>query len=484
MTTKPINQYFPELASELRISGIQLDSRLVQPGDLFVAVKGAKLDGMSFVADAERKGAVAVLTNSDSQAASDLPVIQVQQNFTQVLSRLAADFYDQPSQQVFVLAVTGTNGKTSTCQFIAQIFDLLHQRSAYIGTNGQGIWPELAPVDNTTLDIVRNQQVLKHFVAGGARYCAMEVSSHGLDQQRVKGITFGCAVFTNLTRDHLDYHLTLDAYGEAKKKLFTDYGIKKAVINFDEALGQEILKLGHLNSLSYSLLDHQADLYVSDIEFQAHGLSFKLHFQGQQYAVQAGLLGRFNIANLLAAVGAVMQAGYTLQDIVSVLPRLTPVKGRMEAVAESLQKAVSIDYAHTPDALEKALLAMRDHCNGQLWVVFGCGGDRDKGKRPLMAQVAEQLADRIVVTDDNPRTELSADIMADIRTGFSNETDNRVTFIGNRKQAIRHALDGAKAGDSILIAGKGHEDYQIIGTTKSHFSDYEVVVEALSEVRP
>ncbi|AJQ94426.1 UDP-N-acetylmuramoyl-L-alanyl-D-glutamate--2,6-diaminopimelate ligase [Gynuella sunshinyii] len=481
MTVLPLNRYIPDATSDLVISGIQPDSRLITKGDLFVATKGVHQDGLMFVAEAAKKGAVAVLTDSSAPVNTSLPVFRVA-DMPAVLSQLAVNVYDNPSQNLRVIGVTGTNGKTSTCQFIAQMLTLLHQQAAYVGTNGQGIWPNLSLIDNTTLDIVRNQQVLKQFVDNGASYCAMEVSSHGLDQQRVRGITFDCVVFTNLSRDHLDYHKTLEAYGAAKKKLFTDYDVEKAVVNLDDTLGRELLDITQLSCLSYSIVDQHADLFVTDIVFQPQGMSFNLHFHQQIESVSVGLIGRFNIANVLAATGVLIQQGYTLHQIALVLPELHPIQGRMQLITGEHQKTVSIDYSHTPDSLEKALLAMRDHCSGQLWVVFGCGGDRDSGKRPLMAQVAERFADHVVVTDDNPRTESSAAIMTDIRDGFSEAAIKSVQFIADRKQAIKHALSMMDSGDSVLIAGKGHEDYQIIGTTKHHFSDYEVVTELAAEV--
>ncbi|WP_428239717.1 UDP-N-acetylmuramoyl-L-alanyl-D-glutamate--2,6-diaminopimelate ligase [Gynuella sp.] len=481
MTALSLNRYFPDAAFELMITGIQPDSRLVTQGDLFVAMKGAHHDGLMFVAEAEKKGAVAVLTDSGAPVNTLLPVFRVT-DMPAVLSQLAVDVYENPSQRLHMIGVTGTNGKTSTCQFIAQMLSLLDRRTAYIGTNGQGIWPNLSMIDNTTLDIVRNQQVLRQFADNGASYCAMEVSSHGLDQQRIRGIAFECAVFTNLSRDHLDYHKTLEAYGTAKKKLFTDYDVEKAVINLDDALGRELLDITKLNCLSYSIVDQHADLFVSDIVFQPQGMSFNLHFHHQIESVSVGLIGRFNIANILAAAGVLIQQGYSLPQIASVLPELHPIQGRMQLITGEHHKTVSIDYSHTPDSLEKALLAMRDHCSGQLWVVFGCGGDRDSGKRPLMAQVAERFADHVVVTDDNPRTESSSAIMADIRDGFSESEIENVRFIADRKQAIKHTLLKMRTGDSVLIAGKGHEDYQIVGTKKHHFSDYEVVTKLAAEV--
>lgn len=467
----------PETLREIEISGIQLDSRKVQPGDLFVALKGAQVDGAKFIASAFTSGAAVVI--SDSEAALEHEASQPIWYFKNLKTELpvaVSQFYGNPSKKLNLVGVTGTNGKTSVAYFVAQISKLLGQNSAFIGTTGQGMLDDLTETINTTPDVITLNQELQSFVNQGADICAMEVSSHGLDQGRVAGLEFDVAIFTNLTRDHLDYHGTMSAYGDAKAKLFDIGSLKKKLVCIDDDFGQELAeRLKDDTALAtLSCTGLVADIQVSSIQYLNHGVEFV--YQSSitgQVKIFAKLLGGFNVTNLSLAISALVSLGYSIEQICAVLSDLTPVAGRMQAFSVAGKPTVVVDYAHTPDALEKAIRACRRHTQNELWVVFGCGGDRDKGKRPEMARVAEKFGDKVLVTDDNPRTESSEEIFKDIFKGFSSEL--RVESEHDRTKAIHKVFQMANAEDLILVAGKGHEDYQVIGTEKVHLSDIETV---------
>ena len=464
------------------VTGVALDSRLVVPGDLFIAVKGTQTDGAQYIAQAIEKGAVAILLEQNMVSADwAVPVIALPE-LSEYVSDIAGVFYGQPSQQMPVTAITGTNGKTTCSQLLAQLFGLLGEPAGFVGTLGYGLsgyglsdndtaTNKSATTDTglTTPDAVSVQRILAELKDAGAKRIAMEVSSHSLVQRRVAGLQIDTAVFTNLTRDHLDYHGNLNSYAAAKARLFAMAGLKNAVINIDDNVGRLILaNLDPLvNGISYSVENHSADIHCDRISISASGIDAEVVTPWGRGRLNSSLLGKFNLANLLAVIGAAGMQGFALDKILQAAVSLTAVTGRMELVDTNARPAVVIDYAHTPDALEKALQALRNHCQGELWVVFGCGGDRDIGKRAEMGKVADHRADNIVVTSDNPRTESPEKIIDQVLLGITRD----VSVVVDRRDAIRTAIKDAQPNDVILIAGKGHEDYQILGAQRLPFSD-------------
>jgi UDP-N-acetylmuramoyl-L-alanyl-D-glutamate--2,6-diaminopimelate ligase len=377
-----------------------------------------------------------------------------------------------------VIGVTGTNGKTSIVQLLAAALESLHARAATIGTLGAGLVGALAAGERTTPDAISVHGLLAQFHDAGASHVAMEVSSHALDQGRVNAVDFEVAVFTNLTRDHLDYHGTMDVYGAAKAKLFAWPGLRSAVINADDAFGRElVMRLPEsVQRLRYAI-DTEAEIRARNVRTHGDGLSFDLATPWGEGAIDSLLLGRFNVYNLLAVVGCLGALGYTFAQIQNAISGLQPVIGRMNRLGGGALPLVVVDYAHTPDALEQALTSLRAHCAGKLVCVFGCGGERDAGKRPQMGAIAERLADEIFITDDNPRGEDGDVIVAQIVAGLSDA--QRAHVQRDRGTAIALALREAHAGDVVLIAGKGHEPYQEIGSVKRTFDDADVARRAL-----
>ncbi|WP_437883475.1 UDP-N-acetylmuramoyl-L-alanyl-D-glutamate--2,6-diaminopimelate ligase [Pseudomonas sp. LRF_L74] len=476
----PLNQLLLQAQSATLIRELTLDSRRVRPGDLFLAVPGISQDGRAYIEDALARGASAVAYESEGAPAVRAVTAELVpiRGLAAQLSAIAGRFYGEPSRALHLVGVTGTNGKTSVSQLVAQALDQLGERCGIIGTLGNGFYDALESGRHTTPDPVAVQAVLADLKQAGARALAMEVSSHGLEQGRVAGLDFDIAVFTNLSRDHLDYHGSMEAYGAAKAKLFASSGLRCRVINIDDAFGLRLASEAHESRLiSYSLSDSSAYLFCREMHFDDNGVRAHLVTPQGEGLLRSPLLGRFNLSNLLAVVGALLGLGYGLDEILRVLPGLNGPLGRMQRFGGGEQPLVVVDYAHTPDALEKVLEALRPHANGRLLCLFGCGGDRDSGKRPLMAAVAERLADRVLVTDDNPRTEAAEKIFADIRAGFADP--DAVDFVHGREQAIAALIASAQADDVILLAGKGHEDYQEVDGVRRPFSDLEQTVRAL-----
>lgn len=470
-------------APHVQITGICLDSRKVQQGDLFLALAGTKQDGRAHIADALAKGAAAVVYEAQgAQVAvtSTQPLIALD-NLADKVSALAGRFYGNPSQALCMLGVTGTNGKSSVSQLLAQALDLLARKCAIIGTLGNGFYGNLHETGHTTPDPVSLQADLAALKAQGAQAVSMEVSSHALDQGRVAGLQFDVALFTNLSRDHLDYHGSMQAYGAAKAKLFSWQGLKARVLNLDDKFAAELANSqGTGELITYSIENSQATIYCQAVSFTDHGIYATVIAGDQQGELHSPLLGRFNLSNLLAVVGGLWALGFDLAQILAVMPKLEAPAGRMQRVGGHEKPLVVVDYAHTPDALEQVLKALRAHVHGdaRLVAVFGCGGDRDAGKRPLMAQAVESYADFGIVTDDNPRTENAQAIRQQVAAGFLAKASFNV--VDGRAQAIAQAIAQAQAGDVILLAGKGHEDYQDIQGVKHHFSDIEQAQIALA----
>ena len=465
---------------------LKVDSRQIQPGDVFVAYQGEYTDGRNYIQAAIDNGAVFVFWDDDGkfkwQKDWDVPNVGVE-DLKQRAGLVAAVCYDYPGDKLAIWGITGTNGKTSISQWLAQAADKLGQKCAIMGTVGNGYWQQLQNSTNTTMDAVSNQTWLKHFVDDGAKAVAMEVSSHGLDQSRVVGIPFTTAVFTNLTRDHLDYHQSMGNYGACKTALFYWQGLRHAVINTDDEFGAQLqrqlrLDCPQLTVYSYGF-NSEADIRIHQFQASSGHMQMLLTTPWGEAEIHTHLLGRFNAQNLAACLGVLCANGFTFADVVSVWNDIKPATGRMDCLAEKNQPLVVVDYAHTPDALEKALATLQEikPAKGRLWCIFGCGGDRDTGKRPLMGAAAAAGADCVVVTSDNPRTEDPQKIIADILPAVSNpelvETDRRI--------AINYAVSHAASEDIILIAGKGHETYQDINGVKQHFSDFEVAQSALRQ---
>lgn len=467
-----LNKIFAHAGRDLLIRELTIDSRNVRAGDLFLAVPGGRFDGRAHIADALQRGAAAVAYEVEGATVlpiTDVPLIPVKGLAAQ-LSDIAGRFYGEPSRHLNLVGVTGTNGKTSVTQLVAQALDLLGQHSGIVGTLGTGFYGALESGLHTTPNPIAVQATLADLKKAGAKAVAMEVSSHGLDQGRVSALAFDVAVMTNLSRDHLDYHGTMQAYGEAKAKLFAWNDLKCRVVNLDDDFGKQLAgEKRESRLITYSLLDRSAHLFCRDAQFDDEGVRATLVTPHGEHHLRSTLLGRFNLSNVLAAIGALLGLDYALDEILKVLPKLEGPAGRMQRLGGGSQPLVVVDYAHTPDALEKVLTALRPHAKGRLLCLFGCGGDRDRGKRPLMAEVVERLADGVLVTDDNPRTEDPSVIFDDIRAGFQNV--DKVTFVAGRGLAIAQLIAGASADDVIVLAGKGHEDYQEISGERHDFSD-------------
>jgi UDP-N-acetylmuramoyl-L-alanyl-D-glutamate--2,6-diaminopimelate ligase len=500
----------PATARDIVVNGLTLDSRRVRAGDAFIALRGSTTHGITFAPAALASGASVILAETPAPAAIEkaaaagrsislpppagegaeggrgeagAPVIWID-GLREQVGEIAARFFGRPSEALRVIGVTGTNGKTSIVQLLAAALAILGAKAATIGTLGAGMAGAVDAGERTTPDVISVQGLLAKFRDAGATDVAMEVSSHALDQGRVNAVKFALAVFTNLTRDHLDYHGDMGGYGAAKARLFAWPGLRAAVVNVDDAFGRNLAQRlpAHVARLRYGLQSDDAEIRASSTSSSASGLRFMLHTPWGEGEVATPLLGRFNIGNLLAVAGCLGALGYTFAQIHNAISRLQPVAGRMNRIGgESELPLVVVDYAHTPDALEQALGTLRAHAQGRLICVFGCGGERDQGKRPQMAAIAERLADRVIVTDDNPRGENGDVIVAQIVAGLARP--QRATVQRNRAQAIALALREAQSGDVVLIAGKGHEPYQEIGGVRHPFDDLDVARRAL-EARP
>ena len=481
------------------IHGLSADSRELREGDAFIALAGGSTHGLRFVDQARLANVAVILFETPAPADMELPANAIAvDGLRGKLGRLADRFYRAPSKALVMTGVTGTNGKTSTVQLIAQALSLRGAVVGTIGTLGAGLYGEHVAGERTTPDVIAVHRLLSEMHERGASHVAMEVSSHALEQGRVDDVAFRVAVFTNLTRDHLDYHGSMDAYGLAKAKLFSWPTLHAVVINLDDEFGARLhgeisadVRCIGVSSRSASKAVIRAEhpqlspqglrFTLSESSAAAPGPAFDAGAYASSHSIASPLLGRFNIDNLLAVAGALRALGWSLAEVAEVLPQLSPVDGRMSRVGgvRGLPLIV-VDYAHTPDALEQALSSLREHTPGRLTCVFGCGGDRDRGKRPQMAAIAERGADRVIVTDDNPRSENGDAIVADIVAGFMNR--ERVEVQRDRAAAIGRALAGAGSNDILLIAGKGHEAYQEVAGVKYAFDDL-AVARALLEAR-
>lgn len=468
------------------VAGLSADSRALGAGDAFVALAGASTHGLRHAEQVQAAGASVILFEPPAPAgiappanAVAVPGLRARQG------ELASRFYGAPSAALAMTGVTGTNGKTSTVQLIAQALTLHGDVAGTIGTLGAGLHGKLVAGERTTPDVIAVHRLLAAMRGEGATHVAMEVSSHALEQGRVDAVAFRTAVFTNLTRDHLDFHGTMEAYGAAKARLFAWPTLQAVVVNLDDAFGPGLMASAHAGARRIGLSSRghaDATLRAERVALATDGLHFDLVEAGARHAIVSPLLGRFNVDNLLAVAGVLRALDWSLADVAAMLPRLSPVGGRMSRVGgRDGQPLVVVDYAHTPDALQQSLSSLREHTPGRLTCVFGCGGERDAGKRPQMAAIAEAGADAVVVTDDNPRHEDGDAIVAGILSGFTRR--DAVAVQRDRARAIADAIGAAAAGDVILVAGKGHEPYQEIAGVKHAFDDLAVAMAAL-EARP
>ena len=467
-----------EGSPQAEVSSLAYDARRVSPGSVFCTWKGLQQDGHAFVPDALQRGAVAVVAEK-RLADLSVPNIRVESG-RRALGRMAANFYGHPSRQLQVVGITGTNGKTSTSMLLQSLLEAGGLRCGLLGTVSNDTGHGRAPARHTTPEALDLQQLLAEMRENGCRAASIEVSSHALDQGRTEGVDFSGAVFTNLGRDHLDYHQTMEAYEQAKSLLFR--GLRPgafAVVNLDDPCGVRMAAAcaPGVRILRYGL--EKGDVRAADLKMGVQGSSFRLVTPEGEFPATLPWLGRFNISNALAASTAALLAGVPAEKIAAALGRAPAVPGRMEAVPGSGEITVLVDYAHTADAIEAALATLRPITRGSLWIVVGAGGDRDKGKRPKMAAAAAKLADRVILTSDNPRGEEPAAILREMAAGLPKGA--AVQQMENRAEAIRTAVRSAGSGDVVLVAGKGHEETQEIRGEKFPFSDRREVEKALAE---
>ncbi|HNV88454.1 MAG TPA: UDP-N-acetylmuramoyl-L-alanyl-D-glutamate--2,6-diaminopimelate ligase [Methylotenera sp.] len=460
------------------VKNITVDSRKVLPGSLFLAYPGEKSDGRRYIADAIKNGASAVLWDPEEfdwnvdWNIENKPVKQLRLQ----AGDIASQFYKKPSTKMWMIGVTGTNGKTSITQWLSQCFNFLGHKTAVIGTLGNGLPNQLSPTSNTTPDAVSLQEMLADYVKQEVTTVAMEVSSHGLHQGRVRAVHFDVAVLSNLSRDHLDYHETFEDYAAAKRRLFDASDLKYAVLNADDAFGREIEK--DLTAVGTPVMTYgieRGDVRATELHFENTHFAFYVITPFGNAPVKANLIGRFNVYNVLAVLATLLVSKVSLDEAIDAISHIQSASGRMQQIGGGSLPLVVVDYAHTPDALEKVLSTLKAQAGSKLICVFGCGGNRDAGKRELMGRIASEFADAVVVTSDNPRDEAPEKIIQDIVSGMH----GNFAIEEDRAKAISVGILSAKPGDIVLIAGKGHEDYQEIAGKKLYFSDVEQAKDVL-----
>ncbi len=463
-------EYDGDIDGNIEIKGIAYDSRKVEEGYIFVAIKGFKVDGHDFVDQAIKKGAALIVAEREIDL--NIKFIKVE-NSRISLALISKNYYENPTRSINLIGVTGTNGKTSITYIVRDMLTSMNFESGLIGTIQNCIGNEIVETNSTTPESLELNELFSKMKNKNIEHAVMEVSSHALSLSRVHGLDFDIATFTNLTQDHLDYHENMDNYFNEKRKLFET--AKKTLINIDDEYGEKLYNEYKEKSYSYSI-NKDADFNGSSIEMSSAGTSFVLTYQNRRHLISTPFYGNIYVLNVIAAIGSLVALGLDIDDVVKATQSIKPVLGRLEQVQNDLGINILVDYAHTPDALNNVLTIGKSFTEGRLISVFGCGGDRDKTKRPKMGRISEEIADFTIITSDNPRTEDPELIIKDILTGIQ-ENSNRYTVISNRKIAIEKSIEIAKPGDTIIIAGKGHETYQIIGTVKNHFSDVEVALE-------
>lgn len=475
----------------IEVTGLCHDSRKISPGDVFIALSGYENHGIDFAYQVQRGGACAIFAETikegfakpkGRQQPLTLPVIEID-DLSEKLGRLASNFYNNPSKQLDIIGITGTNGKTSSAWLMLQAWDKIGIKGAYIGTLGYGTLKQMHDLQNTTPNALHIQKILTKFVKEGITHVSFEVSSHGLSLGRVNGVNFKGAAFTNISRDHLDFHKTMELYAQAKALLFNVYDPEYSVINKNDFYGKKWLENKYSNTISYGINNTDADLNASNIELMPKGINFTLNWENQSYDVFTPFLGKFNVDNILLVVGTLLNQKTSIAEIIKIIPQFIAVPGRMNCIELSANcpncPLVIVDYAHTPDALKQVLIALKEHNARKIWCIFGCGGNRDKGKRPQMGHIAETLSDFVIVTDDNPRHEDQQQITDDILMGMN----TKPMVIHSRQEAISHAINHAHKDDLILIAGKGHEPYQLIKGNYQPFDDRTVASTLLENLK-
>lgn len=471
------------------IQDITADSRAVKPNSLFIALDGATVDGHNYIDKAVAAGAVAVIVSKPVTVPDDVCVITVSDT-RQAMMVCVPYFFDYPANRMRMVGVTGTNGKTTTTHMIRHILKAQGHKVGVIGTVHIMIGDTSYPIHNTTPDVVDLQHILHQMVQENVEYCVMEVSSHALALGRVSGVEFDTAVFTNLTQDHLDFHKTFENYLAAKCKLFEQVSAsdqvkdnKGAVINIDDSYGHRVMEKTTAPTITYSTLG-KGTLNASDVHMSTKNSQYTVNYKGESYPVSMNTTGLFNVYNTLAAIGACLQEGISMEAIDTALKTFSSVPGRFELIEEGQDFAVVVDYAHTPDGLQNILETAKAIKENRIIIVFGCGGDRDATKRPIMGRIAAEYGDKIYVTSDNPRTEDPVQIVKDVEVGVKEALRDGTSYevIVDRREAINHAIHDAKAGDIVIIAGKGHENYQILKNETIHFDDREEARKALKEI--
>ncbi len=473
------------------IIGLALDSRDIIKGYVFIALAGSKQHGMAYIDQAINNGACAIIYDPAGiestlvEDSSQIPMIAIN-GLAVKLGHIAARFYGNPSELMTVIGITGTNGKTSCSQFLSQILD----DSSVIGTLGWGEWSNLQKTINTTPDALEMQRILAELLKANKKAVAIEVSSHGLDQGRINGVAIKGAIYTNISRDHLDYHGTMDAYIQAKLLLLKSVGLAFVVVNLDDVFSDQIVAAVPEKveiwgfSVKGKTRSNCTNIIAENILTTDNGIEFELYCHGNKHRIKAPLYGHFNVENILTVFTTMLAMGVAEAEAIKRLEFIRPIPGRMERLGDERSPLIFVDYAHTPDALDKVLSSIKKHCTQALWVVFGCGGNRDKGKRSQMGQIATQWADHVIITDDNPRYENALDIVNDILKGcqdIGNSTISRnVEVIQDRALAIQSVLARAAAKDCIVVAGKGHELYQEVNGVRLNFSDSQVISDALT----
>jgi UDP-N-acetylmuramoyl-L-alanyl-D-glutamate--2,6-diaminopimelate ligase len=473
-------------SKEIEVTGICANSKLVAPGNLFIAKKGLTNHGARFVPEAIAAGAVAILSDIYDPFLQENVVQIIHPDVSSIEAKIAASYYQHPVDKLFLVGITGTNGKTTTSYLVKHLLEAFQMPCGFIGTTEWIVGKNHLPSLYTTPDLLMNYKLFHEMVLSGCKAAVTEVSSQALDQERVREIEYDVAVFTNLTQDHLDYHKTLENYAAAKAKLFESLGQepvsksfpKAAVVNLDSPWAQVFLRESKVKTLTYGI-ESKADLFAEEIALTPDGIQFTAHYQGKKARFHSKLIGRFNVYNVLAAIGVCLTQGHELGSLPDLVKTFSHVRGRLERVENLSGLNIFVDYAHTDDALHNVLKTLKEIKKGKVITVFGCGGNRDQGKRPKMGKIAELLSDQCIITNDNPRNEEPEKIIQEILSGFYDPTSARV--FPDRKEAIRQAILSASKDDIVLIAGKGHETTQIFAHQTLHFDDREVALDALAE---
>jgi UDP-N-acetylmuramoyl-L-alanyl-D-glutamate--2,6-diaminopimelate ligase len=474
---KDLNYEIVKGTDEVNINNIQYDSRSIEKGDLFFAIQGYNTDGHKYIPTAYEKGAIAIVYDKDMDNLPECTMVKVK-NSRKAMAKVSSNFYGNPKDKLKIIGVTGTNGKTTSTFMIKSILEEAGFKVGLLGTIANYIGDEKIHSDRTTPESLEIHKLFKHMVDEGVDYCVMEVSSHSLYLDRVYGINFSQSIFTNLTQDHLDFHKTFENYYQAKLLLFKNS--KNSIINIDDEYGKRVYDDIGGNKLTYSI-EEKSNLKAENIKMHSTGVEFSINYEGKEAEINMHIPGRYNIQNALGSALACLNEGISLEVVKRGFENMSGVPGRCEIVTKkyNLGYEIIVDYAHTPDGLENILKTVREFTKGRLISVFGCGGDRDRTKRPIMGKIGTELSDIAVITSDNPRSEEPLAIIEDIKSGIKN---NNYIVVENRREAIKKAMEIARQYDVIVVAGKGHEDYQILKDKTIHFDEREIIKELIEEL--